>query len=482
MELKSGAGSDLPSSAGSAQLQRKTATDLSGAAAGDALRMPGSGHNGTPGDALPTPRPGAGGHKLSLLAVLAVVLVGAAAFWLSREPATRADLRERAASVVDSLAQGTPLAGLGDIFRDAPPPPPESVLNPATAPGTLAGRQVQGTVPAPLDMGGVPGAGGTGGSAGLGASGAAGADETPGGAPGGEAQTASGPDALQAGDGSLPGYVPPVTEDSRVRPGYVAQLATWLVSRYRPGPRGGTLAVSVQSLNQRCGVSLAGMAEGGRAGLLRYAFHPAMIEGLYALYVNRFLADLDAAASARGLDAAQNRQFHLALAGRAVMLAGALEGVAAVPDVRGRLQEVERLAQNAVDINAQMATAVFELDSLREANAPRQELAAGQLRVDGLSARYRRALDEQAAAQRSLVAAIRKGGGQGLDEDSLLFVAAWVDRRLAAGGQALDSVRSAAGVLRDLARRCAQIGAAQPASAAGRPGSADAPDAAGARP
>lgn len=395
-----------------------------------------------PGAALPRPEPGSGGHRLSFVAVLAVILVGAAAFWLSREPATRADLRERAAAFVDSLADGTPLAGLGDVFRPAPPPPPPSVLTPPTEPGTLAGRNVQGTVPAPVDTGAVD----------AGAAHDAGAAAGGPGAPGAEAQQA--------------GFVPPVTEDSRVRPSYVAELAAWLVSRYRPGPRGGTLAVSVQSLNQRCGVAQAGMAEGGRAGLLRYAFHPSMIQGLYGLYVQRFLEDLDAAARRRGLDETQNRQFHLALAGRAVMLAGALEGVASVPDMSRRLAQVEQLAQNAVEINAQMTTATFELDELRAADAPRQELAAGQLRVDGLSARYRRALDEQAGAQRALVAAIRKGGGQGMDDDSLFFVANWVERRLQGDPEAMAAVRSAAGVLRDLARRCAEIGAGAPRSPA----------------
>lgn len=404
-----------------------------------------------PGEALPRPKPGSGGRRLSLLAVLAVILVGAAAFWLSREPATRADLRERAASFVDSLADGTPLAGLGDIFRPAPPPPPAAVLTPPTDPGTLAGRSVQGTVPAPVDTGPAGAAHDAEGAAGRNPAGA----EEP-----------------------QPGFVPPVTEDSRVRPGYVAELAAWLVSRYRPGPRGGTLAVSVQSLNQRCGVAQAGMAEGGRAGLLRYAFHPSMIQGLYALYVRRFLEDLDSAARRRGLDETQNRQFHLALAGRAVMLAGALEGVASVPDMSRRLAQVEQLAQNAVEINAQMASATFELDELRAADAPRQELAAGQLRVDGLSARYRRALDEQAGAQRALVAAIRKGGGQGMDDDSLFFVANWVERRLQGNPEAIASVRSAAGVLRDLARRCAEIGAGAPRS----PAPAAAPQGAPSRP
>lgn len=408
-----------------------------------------------PAESLPEPEPGAGGRKLWIVVVLAVLLLAGAAWWFSRDDDTRAGLRERAASYVDSITEGTPLAGMGNVLRTAPPPPPASVLNPPTEPGTLAGRNVQGTVPAPVDTG-FPGASGAAGADGAaaGAGGAAGAAGTPG---------AAGEGAAAAGaEGALPGYVPPVTEDSRVRSSFVAELAHWLVSRYKPGPRGGTLAVTVQSLNQRCGVAQAGMVAGGRAGLLRYAFHPSMIQGLYNLYIGRFLADLDDAAQKRGLDEAQNRQLHLALAGRAVILAGALEGVAAVPDMKQQLAHVEQLAQNAVDINAQMAQAVFELDEKRAVNAPRQELAAGQLRVDGLSARYRRALDEQAAAQRALVAAIRKGGGQGMDDDSLLFVAHWVERRLEGDAGAAASVRAAASVLRDLGRRCAEIGAGAP--------------------
>ncbi|MBD5557588.1 MAG: hypothetical protein HDQ92_03245 [Desulfovibrio sp.] len=411
----------------------------------------------SPAEALPEPEPGAGGRKLWLVVVLAVLLLAGAAWWFSRDDDARNDLREKAASYVDGITAGTPLAGIGNVFRTAPPPPPASVTHPATEPGTLAGRNVQGTVPAPVDTGLPYGAAGPDAAGAAGGAGGAGAGAAGAGAAG----------AGQAGaDGALPGYMPPVTEDSRVRAGFVAELARWLAARYRPGPRGGTLAVTVQALNQRLGVAQAGMVPGGRAGLLRYAFHPSMIQGLYNLYVGRFLQDLDDAAKRRGLDEAQNRQFHLALAGRAVILAGALEGVASLPDMAAQLAHVEKLAQNAVDINAQMAQAVFELDEKRAANAPRQELAAGQLRVDGLAARYRRALDEQNTAQRALVAAIRKDGGQGMDDEGLLFVAHWVERRLAADRNALAAVRAAAGVLRDLGRRCAEIGAGAPRSPA----------------
>lgn len=393
---------------------------------------------------LPKPRPGrSGARKAGLLALAALLIVGGAAFWLTRDNDTREEWRDRAASVIDNATSGTPLAGAGDLLRDAPPPPPSSVVNPSTAPGTLAGRSVQGTVSSSVDSSLPSGQSGLAPVAGL---------------PG-----------LEPGQA----VAPKVMADSRVRPDFIEDLAVFLVSRYKPGPRGGSLSVSVQSVNQRYGSKMTGLGDGGqggRASLLRYAFHPTMLQSLYALYAERFLEAVNREASARGFNLEQNRQLHMALAGRFVMLAGALEGVAAVPDLDRRLKGVERISQTVVDINSQMTVAVFELDQLREDKASPSQISTAQLRVDGLSARYRRALEERGAAQRSLVAAVRQGGGQSLDEDSLLFLAQWVDRRLRQEKQALASVQSAAGILRDLARRCAQAGAAAPAPAFVRPG------------
>lgn len=402
---------------------------------------------------LPKPQPGkGGGRKAGVLALVAVLAVGGAAFWLTREPSVRDQWRAQAADIIDNAASGTPLAGVGELLRAGPPPPPPSVVSPSTAPGTLAGQNVQGTVGAPVDTRLPPGQSGPG--ADTGAPGQAGQTGLPG----------------LSGQTGLPGQegMPRVTADSRVRPDFVEDLAAYLVSRYKPGPRGGSLGVSVQSINQRYGVRMASEAEGGRAGLLRYAFHPTMLQGLYGLYVDRFMAALDREAAARALSPEQNRQMHMLLAGRFVTLAGALEGVASVPDLNKRIKGLEQISQNVLDINTQMTTAVFDLDQLRENKAPQLEITATQLRVDGLSARYRRALEERAAAQRALVAAIRKGGGQALDDDSVLFVACWVDRRLQEGPQATASVQSAAGVLRDLARRCAQAGTDRPGNKAGQ--------------
>lgn len=379
---------------------------------------------------LPEPAPGKGGRKVAVLALLAVLLVGGAAFWLSRDKDTRDQWREQAAAVIDNATSGTPLAGVSGVLRDAPPPPP--VVSPYTAPGTLAGQNVQGTVASPSDM------------------------------------AAQGSTAAPFTGADIPGQPGPrVTEDSRVRPQFVESLAAYLVSRFKPGPRGGTLSASVQSVNQRFGSKLTGLAEGdagGRAALLRYAFHPTMVQGLYSLYVDRFLEAIAREARARDFNAEQMHQLEMALAGRFVMLAGALEGVAATPDLDARLRQVDAAARNAVEINGQMAEAVFDYDQLRESGASQSQLGTAQLRVDGLGARFRRALEEQATAQRALVSAIRRGAGQAMDDDELIFVARWADRRLKQDPQAMSAVRTSAGVLRDLARRCAQAATGTPAA------------------
>lgn len=370
---------------------------------------------------MPKPRPArAGARKAVVLAVLAVILLSGAAYWLTRDKSTREQWKEKAADVINNATNGTILAGVGDVLRESPPPPPISVVSPPTSPGTLAGQTVQGSVASPVDS------------------------------------------SVAGQPGQQPVVQMPqkVTEDSHVRLEVVEDLAAFIVSRFKPGPQTGTLNVSVQALNQRYGAKMGGMSDGkgGRDALLRYAFHPTMLRGLYGLYADRFLDAVNRDAASKGFAPDQIRQLHMAMAGRFVLLAGALEGVASVPNLAARMRDEDKASQVVVDINAQMAEAVFAVDQLRENNAADSQISTAQLRVDGLSARYRRALEERAALQRALVAAIRQGGGQALDDDSLLFVAQWVDRRLRKDPQALASVQASAGILRDLARRSAQAG------------------------
>lgn len=364
------------------------------------------------------PRPArAGSFKAWFWAIIALAVAGCAIFWLTRSPEKQEELRSQAADMVNDATKGTPLAGIGEILRSAPPPPPPIYQAPPTEPGTLAGREVTGEIPQ---------------------------------------ETA--PDPASPDEPSFVDEPEPVTEDQEVKPLYLAQTAQWLASRYRPASGG--IDAPIQNVNQYCGVTIAQEAKGGRSGLLRYVFQPSMINGLYRLYIDRFMEDLNAAAAKRGLSAAQNRQFHKALAGRAALWAAAVESAAEIPDLLQKLHNIETATQNEVELNYTLTTTLFELDDLREAKAGKQQIDAVTLRAEGAAARYRRASEDRVKARRSLITAMRKNSGNSLDDDSLMFVAAWAGRRLAENSDSAAALTACAEVLRDFARRCAQFASA----------------------
>ena len=374
-------------------------------------------------DDLPAPRTSRGGHKLGCLALLALLLVAGAAVWLTRDDATRDAWRKDAVTWLDAKLEGTALAPLMNLLRETPPPPPPSVATPATEPGTLAGPTVQGTVSALVRTDFV--------------------------SPGAVAPVPAGQEAPKR----------QYPADSRVQPAFVDDLAGHVLERFQ----GSGLDLSLPSLNQRYGVKLTGLAGGSRAAVLRYAFHPDMLRSLYTIYADRFLDSLDRQCTERNWSDLQKRQLHMALAGRLNAWAAALDGVAAVPDLSARLAESERLLQESLDIYGRMAGTVFELDEARQRNDA-AAIATAQLRVDDITGRYRQAMDARTAAQHALVGDIRRHAGTALDDDSLLFVAQWVGRRLQQDSKALATVRAGSAALRDMAGRCTRIASGKAAA------------------
>lgn len=351
-------------------------------------------------------------------ALVSCAILACLAFWFTRPPLEQQEMRNLAADEVNHLLNNTPLAGLGDILRDRPPPPPIHGENPRGLPGTLSGPIVRGGIGAP---------------------------------PPGETDDSR--------TYFSENFVSPAREDQNVRPGHVSSLARWLVERYKPGAaNGGQLDVSIRALNERASAHLADSASGGRGALLRYAFNPAMIDGLYNLYIDRFMADLNVAAQTRGFSLQQNRNFHLALAHGAATLGQIIASLAEQPDLAQRLAKIDGLGRQAVDLNSQMAAAIGELEKMQKAGAPQKQRETMQMRVTGLHARYSRSLEDMATEKRNLASQLRQSVGQGLDEDSLLYVAAWAARRLAANGEAKEALKSASRALLDLAHRCAESG------------------------
>lgn len=410
---------------------------------------------------MPAPEK-SGSLKLIIFALLAVVTVGGAAYWLMQTPESKEEMRNHAADIVNNAVSETPLAGIGETLRVSPPPPPLSVTHPATAPGTLAGQNVTGTIGSPIDLeSSSPNMAQEGGVVSNGLNFGSQSEQPVNNADNAANQAAFNQEALlgtgqNANENTAQFPENRITEDQEIPPKYVAELAQWLVKRYQPASR--SLNVSIQNLNQFGGITIANQTKGGRAALLRYVFQPSMVKGLYELYVNRLMTDMDEYAQKRGLSQSQTKQFYMALAGKSVLWGTALEGILQVNDLKTRLNRIEDLAQKTVDINMQLTNSVFELDELRERKAAQTSIQAAQLRVDGITARYRRATEDHMNAQRALVNEIRKNTGQSLDSDTLLFLAAWIERRVQNNGEGRNAVQNCAAVLRDFGRRCAQIG------------------------
>ena len=309
---------------------------------------------------MPQPTPGkGGGAKLGVLATLFLAALGGAAYWLLQSPETQDSLREQAASAIDGATKDSLLQGLGNAIRKAPPPPPEYVTNPRTQPGTLAGQKLKGSVGVPIGDADT-------------------SDNQVSNAPAGQGRpgativtspSGSATPYAPSPDGTQP-VMPKVTEDNRVRADLVQDLAAFLVSRYKSAGNG-QLDVSVKNLNHRYGQKVNKAESGGRAGFLRYAFQPTMLNGLYGLYVNRFLETLDSEAKAKNLDDREKKQLHMAIAGRAVMVATALDTILNTPELAKLRSNHDQHTQAVVEISNQMTNTVFELNEMREKNAPR---------------------------------------------------------------------------------------------------------------
>ena len=249
-----------------------------------------------------------------------------------------------------------------------------------------------------------------------------------------------------------------VSEDARVRQLFVDDLAAWVVERFSPGRRGGSLAVSVQGANLRYGTGMIGF-EGaeqgarGRAAILAHVFTPTMVRGIYELYADSFLRSIAAAAKTRGLDDRQLKSLYQVLGSRCTLHAGGLEGVAATTDLRGRLEELARREDAVVAATRAHLDARFDLEQARDAG---RSLAPFEARVAAAARAVQEATSRNRRAEAALAEDIRRNGAGSLNQETALYLARWVGRRLESDPGAMESVRAASAVLRDLASRCAR--------------------------
>ena len=388
---------------------------------------------------LPTPQPEKDvRRKLFILAALALIALSAAAFWLTRDATSKKELTQSG----ETLLQNAGLAPLVDATKkllDPPPPPPTHSLGLA-APGIAAnGTLIQGSLASPAELD----------------------KQLPASSP--DSAPASTPDSALTGAEKSPVLMPPQRDDTVIKPEFLHDLAAWFVARYKPLAGGkGQTGISPQSANLRYGSSLRGMERqtkdlaGSRAAILRYVFNPAMLEALYALYADRLVHELAQAALApvqgKALGEDQLDGLYRAYAAFFSELSSVCGGIAALPDLKKRTAALDASAQQTIAIHQQLVEKVFardaELENGQQATAERL-----QEQIDALNTRYRTSIQDQAAARSALVSAIRKGKSSSLDDDNVLFMALWVERRMAQQADALEATRTASALLDDLARR-----------------------------
>lgn len=390
-----------------------------------------------------------------------VLAVGAGCFWFTADEGRKSAV----VAQVRKLADGTPLAFLADSLEDISRNASGQGGQSAAGSGSSAAAEgVSGRM--------------DGGSAGSGGEPAVSLTDA---TQGGE-QIPSGTEEIPA---QIPAQMPaqnqakgpggwPVIPDQHVQPAFIQDLASFVVSRYRPGARGGQLAVSVQALNEHYGVrmtglSAAGEGSGARQALMRYAFTPQMIEGLYGMYADGFLLSLAQEAQkprqGKPLTYPQLKELYRLLGGRCTALAAGLGAVGAVPGLSGRIRALDSLDEASAALNSQLLEARFDLDRLASSmDAPAKDLQDAQARVNEAGAHFAASLRTKREAEAALARDIMSRGASGMDEETALYLARWADRRLTAGEGGGESLAASAAVLRDLAARCEKASVDGPVS------------------
>lgn len=398
-------------------------------------------------------------------AVLVVLILAGAAgwFWLGKDPAKRdsvlSSARQAVTDVTDKIIPGaqpgtqgattpaqpmTPSNGAQPGAPDASQTPQEA-QPPANRPETAAEPPVLVAPPADAGTAAAP----------------AGPDA--------EGKTTRGlisDDPNQPLDPSMTGR----KDDAVLSPRFIEDLAEWMVANYVPSPtRGGRGGISggLQSANARYGVNMKGIAwvgddlHAGRIEALKYVYTPGMLDALYRMYIDRFMQDMADASleprkNGKALEPTQIAEMYRLYAGRFRALSGALQGVAAIENLRARVTRLQEATQKMVAANSHYMEEVFKFDQARE-HDDRTALEKTRTAMEAASDVYQTATRERDDLRDALVATIRNNSeARGLGDNNLYFVAMWVDRRLQQSPVALDASLQAATLLLDLAQRFEQ--------------------------
>ena len=237
--------------------------------------------------------------------------------------------------------------------------------------------------------------------------------------------------------------------DAVVTLSFANDLAEYLAANY--WPKGTHLAAQhadassagLSSAGQRYGIELIGFSSTrpgaqrdylrDRALVLNYAYMPAMVEALTRLYADRF-ADALAEAGFRQLrgGGAMNQEQVAGMlhfyARYARAAGGALAAYNATADAPKTVQRYTDAQESAYLSNMRLHEAKYRVDNARETQNAR-ELREAQQELKAAEQEYRKAMLEQERAKEAVLAFMGKGVSRRLDDQELLYIAAWAARR-----------------------------------------------------
>lgn len=255
-------------------------------------------------------------------------------------------------------------------------------------------------------------------------------------------------------------------DDAVVRTDFVDDLAAWLVKGYRPPSKvggTGTIGANLQALNLRYGMGMKGLGwvgndiSAGRAAALNYVYTPDMLSALYQLYINRFMEaveqQLNETYEGKTFTSEQKKDFYHLYAKRFRELSGALQGVSALPDFNQKMDALREAAQKVVEANARYSELLFARDAAKEEGNQTAEEILHQ-RLDDASQSYRQAVVARERSRDDFAKAIRKNPAAAtLDNETLLYIASWVERRVRNHPEKNDATLQAATLFLELAKQ-----------------------------
>lgn len=259
-------------------------------------------------------------------------------------------------------------------------------------------------------------------------------------------------------------------EDAVMRAAFTEDLAPWLVSLYYPqkshpqARKSGIVLADISRINQRYGIQMTGLSwsgdsiHEGRASVLEYIFMPSMIDSLYALYVDRFMAGIATAAVSPRADGttlteAQREEMYTLYAQHLRSYASALDGIVRMNGLSRSVEAWQLTTDKALEANAEFTARLFDYESARDAGKS-AEAAEARKQMDAAGKAYQQAIIMRERARESLAESLRSSvNARRLDESSLLYLATWVKRRLDASPQNKESLQSISSVLKDLSTR-----------------------------